>query len=518
MNGGQALMETLAGAGVEVCFANPGTTEMQLVAALDDVPAIRPVLSLFEGVCTGAADGYARMTGRPACTLLHLGPGLANGLANLHNARRARSPIVNLIGNHATWHLEADAPLTSDIVSLASPMSAWVGSATSAATVAQAGADAVQAARTPPGGVATLIIPQDCQWDEAPGPVAARAPIEAAAASGDAVEAAARALGERSPAVLFLGGNALGERGLRAAARVEAATGCRVLVETFAARREEGRGMPGFERLPYFPEPALKALAPAQALVLAGALDPVSFFGYPDTPSRLAPADAPVHTLARPEEDVAGALEALAGALKARALQAGEAPNGAEASSIAAPTGELTVATLGQGIAALLPENAIVVNEAATSGGGFEALSARAARHTSLGLTGGAIGQGLPTAVGAAVAAPERPVLAFEADGSGMYTVQSLWTMAREQLDVTVVVAANHAYRILQVELGRAGIDEPGPAARSLTDLGGPALDWVTIARGFGLPSTRATTADELCAELSRSLAEPGPSLIEALI
>ena len=512
MNGAQALLKTLAASGVEVCFANPGTTEIQLVAALDDVTAIRPVLSLFEGVCTGAADGYARITGRPAMTLLHLGPGMANGLANLHNARRARSPILNLVGDHATWHREADAPLTSDIVSLARPMSCWVRSATSAATLASDGVDALMAAVKPPGGVATLIVPQDCQWSDTDGPAAAPTPPTRGRVPADTIESAARTLRETSAAVLFLGGNALSEQGLRAAARIAAVAECRVLVETFAARREAGAGLPDFQRLPYFPEPALDALVLTQALVLAGALDPVAFFGYPNVPSRLAPPDAEVRTLARPEDDAAAALEALADALAAPAVPAppSQRPE--------LPAGALSVRTLGQAIAALLPDNAIVVNEAMTSGGGFDALSGQAAVHTALRLTGGAIGQGLPTAVGAAIAAPDRKVLAFQADGSGLYTVQSLWTMAREQLDVTVVIAANNAYHILQAELGRAGIEEPGPAARSLTDLTGPVLDWVQIAQGFGVPARRASTAEELADALANGFNEPGPCLIEAVL
>ncbi len=513
MNGAQALFETMVAGGVDTCFANPGTTEMQFVAALDDVPAIRPVLSLFEGVCTGAADGYGRIAGKPALTVLHLGPGLANGLANLHNARRARTPIVNLIGDHATWHRAADAPLSSDIVSLATPMSDWVRETTSAQEIAADGAAALGAAQQPPGGVATLIVPQDCQWDSAHGPALVAAPQPLAPVPTVKVEAVAQALRDSGSAVILLGGSALTEAGLRAAARVEAASGCRVYIETFASRREGGAGLPNFERLPYFPEPALEALGQADTVVLAGALDPVSFFGYPNLPSRLAPETAAIHTLAPPADDAVYGLSFVADLLGAPAdplLPSIQVPS--------SPSGPLDVASLGQALVAHLPENAIVVNEAATSAAGFDALSAAAPPHTILGLTGGAIGQGLPTAVGAAIAAPDRKVLAFQADGSGMYTVQSLWTMAREALDVTVVVAANNAYRILQVELHRAGIDEPGPAARSLTDLGNPRLDWTTIAQGFGIPATRATTAEELTTALTRNFAEPGPSLIEAIL
>ncbi len=515
MNGAEALLRTFAQAGVDTCFANPGTTEIQLVAALDEVSEIRPVLSLFEGVCTGAADGYGRITGRPALTLVHLGPGFANGLANLHNARRARSPIINLVGDHASWHLAADAPLASDIVGLASPMSNWVHSAKDADSLPADGAAAVAAALAPPGQVATLIVPQDAQWSDSSGPAPAPTPAAPATVPAAAIDAAASALRDSTSVAIMLGGPALRAPALRAAQRVTAASGdrCRVFIETFGATRDAGRHLPDFPRLPYFPEPALEALEGIDTLILAGALDPVAFFGYPDTPSRLTPESAAVVTLCEPQHDCVAALETLADALGAPSDIALD-----ERTALEPASGELKVSSLGQALAAAIPENAIVVSEAATSAAAFEALSAAANPHTTLGLTGGAIGQGLPTAVGAAIAAPDQPVLCFEADGSGMYTVQSLWTMAREALDVTVVIAANDAYRILQAELGRAGVDEPGPAARALTALSGPRLDWVTIAKGFGVPASQATTADELNSALANAVAEAGPHLIEALV
>jgi acetolactate synthase-1/2/3 large subunit len=513
MNGAESLIRTAAAAGVEVCFANPGTTEMQLVAALDDVPDVRPVLAMFEGVCSGAADGYARIAGKPALTLTHLGPGFANSIANLHNARRARTPIVNIVGDHATWHVAADAPLTSDIESLARPVSGWVRTSTTAAGVAAVAAAAVEAAMRPPGQVATLIVPQDCQWEEADGPAPAPSLPVARDVGGDSIEVAARTLREETPAVLFLGGAALLERGLRAASRIAAATGCRLLGETFAARYDRGARLPVIERLAYFPEQALEALEGTRTLLLAGTLSPVAFFGYPDMPSSLVPEGTSVTTLAEPGDDVTAALEALADAVDAPADVAVE-----DRERPPAPSGELTVGSLGQALAALLPEDAIVSDEPATSGAGFAALAAAAPPHTVMGLTGGAIGQGLPCAVGAAIAAPDRRVLAFQADGGGMYTLQSLWTMAREELDVTVVIASNGAYRILQVELARAGIAEPGPRARALTDLTNPPLDWARLAQGMGVPGVRAETADELVAALEQSFAEPGPSLIEAIV
>jgi acetolactate synthase-1/2/3 large subunit len=393
-NGAESLIGTAARAGVEVCFANPGTTEMQLVAALDAVTGVRPVLALFEGVCTGAADGYARMAGKPALTLLHLGPGFANGIANLHNARRAHTPLVNLIGDHASWHLAADAPLTSDIESLARPVSRWVRSATSAKELSGDFAEAIAAACAPPGGVATLIVPQDCQWEAADAP-APPVPIPAPAPVADtAVAAAAGALAAGS-GLLYLGGAALGEGGLRAAARVAAATGCGLLHETFSARLERGVGLPVVDRLPYFPEQAAERLGGVAHLVVAGTREPVSFFGYPEMPSRLAPEGAEVTTLAAPDTDVVGALEALADRLGADA----EPPLESGAGRPDPPTGALTAGSLGQALAALQPEGAIVVDEGATSGLAWIGMGAHAPRHTVLSLTGGAIGQGLPCAV-----------------------------------------------------------------------------------------------------------------------
>ena len=513
MNGAESLIRTAVAAGVDLCLANPGTTEMQLVAALDAVPGMRAVLGLFEGVCTGAADGYARMTGRPALTLLHLGPGFANGIANLHNARRAYSPVVNLIGDHATWHLAADAPLTSDIASLASPVSGWVRKSARAVELAADGADAIAAALEPPGQVATLIVPQDCTWDQAPGPAAPVKPCARAPVADARVAAAAEALASSAPSALFLGGCALRAPALRAAARIAAATGCALIHETFFARIERGAGLPAVERLPYFPEQGAERLRSLAHLVLAGAREPVAFFGYPDHPSRLCGDDTRIQSLADGAEDVTSALEALALRVKAQARIVMPTP-----ARVDLPSGPLTVGALGQALAALQPEGAIVVDEGATSGLAYFAIAAGALPHDCLGLTGGAIGQGLPTAVGAALACPDRKVIAFQADGSGMYTLQSLWTCARESLDVVVVIASNRVYRILQVELARAGVAEPGPQARALTDLSHPELDWVSLARGMGVPGARADTAEAFIAAFRRALAEPGPCLIEAVL
>ncbi|MFZ7126020.1 MAG: acetolactate synthase large subunit [Desulfobacterales bacterium] len=513
--GAFSLVETAWRAGVELCFANPGTTEMPVVEALDRVPGIRAVLGLFEGVCTGAADGWARMTGRPAATLLHLGPGFANGIANLHNARRARTPVVNWIGDHAVRHLEFDAPLTSDIAALAGSVG-WTRTVRSANETAEASLAAVEAASGPPGRVASLIIPADCQWEPGSEPLAPPLPPTLREPTNPAIRQAANLLRKDRSGIL-LGGNALTERGLQAAARVSVATGCGIWIETFPSRQEAGRHLPRFPSLPYFPEKASKALAGISCLVLAGAVDPIAFFAYPDRPSRLAPDGATICSLADPDTgvDAALALEMLAGELHAPEAAVPQRPIAAFT-----PAGQpIHPDTLCMAIAAAIPENAIVVNEAATTGSAWTAVhAATAAPHTTLSLTGGAIGQGLPNALGAAIACPDRRVIAFQADGGGLYTVQALWSMAREAVDVTIVVCANRRYRILQTELARAGIVDPGPKAQALTELTNPVVDWTAIAKGFGMPARSVRTDSEFDDALRRSLAERGPGLIEAVL
>jgi acetolactate synthase-1/2/3 large subunit len=513
MNGAESLVRLAREAGVEVCFANPGTTELPLVTAFDAVAGVRAVLGVFEGVCTGAADGYGRMADRPALTLLHLGPGFANGIANLHNARRARSPVVNLIGDHATWHRAHDAPLSADIVSLARPVSAWVKTARASKDLAADFAEAVAAASRPPGQVATLIVPSDCQWEAAgrlvhPKPVAVAPRVEPAR-----VEAVARRLRRSTAPALLLGARAPRRQGLHAAARIAAATGARLLCPTFPARLTRGAGLPPLERLPYFPEQAIESLAGFDTLVVAGTVPPVSFFGYPGVPSRLEAPESLV-TLADVDEDAVAALEDLAEALTAprRASAPPDLPRPEP------PTGALSPAALGAALALRQPEGAIVVDEGATSGLPYFLAAQSAPPHAYLALTGGAIGQGLPCATGAAVACPDRKVIALQADGSALYTLQALWTQAREGLDVVTLLCANRAYRILQVELARAGVAEPGPAARSLTDLSHPAIEWTAIARGMGVPAARVETAEALLAQLDAAFREPGPRFIEAVL
>jgi acetolactate synthase I/II/III large subunit len=513
--GALSLVETAVQAGIEICFGNPGTTEMPIVAALDQAPGIRVVLGLFEGVCTGAADGWARMTGRPAATLLHLGPGFANGIANLHNARRARSPVVNWIGDHARDHLAFDAPLTSDIAALAGSVG-WTHTVGSPAETSDGSLAAVRAALGRPGRVASLIIPADCLWEPGPEPLSVTPAPQVPGVRVEALAGAARLLCEGHGGIL-LGGDALTENGLRAAARIVGATGCKAWIETFPARQESGRHVPRFPALPYFPDQARDALAGLNSLILAGAREPVAFFAYPDQPARLAPDAAALHMLADPDEghDATAALEALA-----HELGAPELAHEVRTAQPFTPSGQpLTPDNVGRVIAALTPENAIIVNEAATTGLIWNAVhAANAAPHTMFFLSGGAIGQGLPNALGAALACPDRRVIAFQADGSGLYTLQALWSMARENLNVTVVVCANRSYRVLQMELARAGITQPGPKAHSLTDLARPVIDWPSLAKGFGVPGRSVSTDADLADALARALSEPGPYLIEAVL
>jgi acetolactate synthase I/II/III large subunit len=515
VNGARALLSTLVDADVDVCFANPGTSEMHFVAALDDVPAMRGILCLFEGVVTGAADGYGRVTGRPAATLLHLGPGLGNGLANLHNARRARTPIVNIVGDHATYHARYDAPLQSDIASIAGSVSGWYRSTARADDVAGDGADAVAAALGPPGCVATLVLPADASWSESStGPCPPRPRGRSSEVPADTIAEVAKALRGGGRCALLLGGSALRAGGLQAASRVAVTTGALLLGETFPANLERGAGIPAVDRLAYLAEMAQAQLDGVRHLVLVDAKSPVSFFAYPDKASDLVPPGCTVHTLARPGEDAAGALEALAEMLGAPGDGGAPAPSGRPDR----PSGAITAETLAAAVGATLPEGAIVVDEGNTSGLFVPAATAGAPRHDWLTLTGGAIGIGLPMATGAAVAAPERPVLCLQADGSAMYTLQALWTQAREGLNVTTLVLSNRSYAILNMELHRVGADAGGALARRLLDLTDPDLDFCDLARGMGVPARRVENAEDLATALATGFAEAGPTLIEVLL
>ena len=513
MNGAESLVKTLLACGVDTCFANPGTSEMHFVAALDRIPGMKCVLGLFEGVVTGAADGYARMADKPAATLLHCGPGLANGLANLHNARRAQTPIINIIGDQATYHRPLDAPLTADTEGWARPVSVWTRTATHAASVGADAAAAVQAATSAPGGVASLILPSDVCWD-AGGKVAAPLPALAVPkVSPDAVQNAARVLRSGQPTLIVLAGNALRAGALADAHRIAAATDARLITPMSNSRVTRGRGHLAVDRIPYSGDVARQKLAGIRNVILVGAPAPVTFFAYPGKSPRPYPEDAVIHVLARPEEDLGEALARLSDELGAR-----NAPLPASAHITAEPaTGVVTSEAVAQTLTALLPDQAVVVEESVSFGRAFYPGTVHAAPHDWLQLTGGAIGAGLPLATGAAIAAPDRRVVALQADGSGMYTLQSLWTMAREKLDVTIVLLANRKYAILLGELAGVGAN-PGKTALDMLDLGNPDLDWVKMANGMGVEAARAENMETFADLFRMANQRKGPFLIELVI
>lgn len=514
MNGAENLLETLVSAGVEVCFANPGTSEMHLVNAIGRSQRMRAILCLFEGVASGAADGYARMADKPALTLLHLGSGFANSMANQHNAMRAHVPLVNMVGDHATYHLQYDAPLTSDVLAHARISSDWARASESADDLALAGAQAVQASLRGAGRIATFIAPANHAWDPAAQAAGPLPPAGLGAIDPAAVETAADLLQNGRPTVLFLGGRALREESLNAAGRIAAATGARLLSEVFPARLQRGAGRVAVERLPYFAEAAMAALEGMEQMILVGTKAPVAFFAYPGKPGWLTPEDCTLHCLATVDQDCRSALESVADRVAAGIGPRAIAPQEA----LPPPTGDLTPLAIGQSLTRRLPADAIVVDEAATCGLGIFPMTVQAARHDWLTLTGGAIGIGLPMSLGAAVACPQRKVIALQADGSAMYTLQALWSIAREQADVTVVIMNNRSYAILNIELARVGAGQPNAKTLSMLDLSRPDLDFVALARGMGIEARRATTAEEFDAQFGEALAATGPRLIEAMV
>jgi acetolactate synthase-1/2/3 large subunit len=514
MNGAESLVHTLAASGVEICFANPGTSEIHLVAALDREPRLRGILCLFEGVATGAADGYGRMAGKPAATLLHLGPGLANGLANLHNARRAATPLVNIVGDHAGSHLRNDAPLTCDIESFARPVSDWLHACAGAEAAAGDAARAVQAARAAPGQVATLILPADAGWGEARGAAPALPVTGPSPAASSVIDRIAQALLNGGKTAILMRGAPLLQPGLEAAGRIAAKSGARLMCDTFTPRLTRGAGVVAVERLPYFAEQAIAFLKDVEQLILVGAKPPVSFFATPGQPGAMAPQNCAMLYLATPQEDGVAALEAVAEAIGAPPQVASRAQYRAEDSR----PDKFNAHSIGQVMARFLPEGAILCEEAATSAAAVLLHTASAPAHDVLSLTGGAIGQGVPVATGAAVACPGRKVVALSGDGGAMYTLQALWTQARERLDVTTVICANRAYAILNVELGRLGIAGVSAQTLSLLDLSNPELDWIMLARGMGVEASRATTTAEFSAQFEDAMKNKGPRLIEAAI
>jgi acetolactate synthase-1/2/3 large subunit len=513
-NGAHALIQTLVNAGVDTCFTNPGTSEMHFVAALDDT-GMRGILCLFEGVASGAADGYARMADKPAATLLHLGCGLGNALANLHNARKARVPMVNIIGDHATYHTQYDAQLQSDIETVAKNISKWIKTTPQTNQLATDAAEAVAVAKGPPAQIATLILPADVSWNDGAEPAQAHASVQPAQASHATVQALGQVIRKSGKKVAFvLGNRVLREAGLRAASQIAAKTGAKLFCEVFPTRLERGEGLPAVERIAYLAELASVQLSGYEHLVLVDAKAPVSFFAYPGKKSYLVPDGCTAHTFVQPHEDALASLQALVEVVGA----SGTAPKLQSAGRPQLPKGKLNAAKACQAIGALLPADAIISDEAQTSGVKLPTFTAGAPRHDVLTLTGGAIGQGLPVAVGAAVAAPDRPVLALVGDGSAMYTIQALWTIAREGLDVTTVVFNNRSYGILNIELERVGAETIGPEAKAQLDLAQPAIDFVSLAQGMGVPARRVARAEEFCTALKNAFASRGPFLIDAIV
>ncbi|MCB1646592.1 MAG: acetolactate synthase large subunit [Pseudomonadales bacterium] len=514
MNGAESLLQTLINQGVEVCFTNPGTSEMHMVAAIGKTQGMRSILCLFEGVCSGAADGYGRMAGKPACTLLHLGPGLSNASANIHNARKGNSPMLNLVGDHATYHKKYDAPLTSDITGLAQPVSHWVKTTDSAANLPRDAADAVAEARVKPGRISTLIVPADCAWDESVEPVAARPAPEVPVASEAAISEAAALLKNGKNTLLLLGNQALTETGMALADQIAQVTGARILCDTFFTRMPRGEGRAQVERLQYFAEMGVEQIQDCEQLIMVGTKAPVAFFAYPGKPSEFYQPEARLHTLATVGENAEDALARLAQETGA----ADTAPRLAQRLPTTAGSDELSPRTLAMSFAHFLPTDAIVVDEGATAGGGCYPATANAEPHDWLTLTGGSIGYGLPTAIGAAVACPDRKVIALHGDGGAMYTIQALWTMARENLDICVVILANRKYQILQIELARVGAQTMNKKTLDMLDIGNPDLDFVALAQGMGITAHKASTIEQFNESFETAMRTQGPCLIEAVL
>jgi acetolactate synthase I/II/III large subunit len=513
MNGAESLVHTLADGGVEICFGNPGTSEMHFVAALDREPRMRGVLCLFEGVVAGAADGYARMAGKPAATLLHLGPGFGNAISFLHNARKAQQPVINIVGDHATSHSRyAQAPLTSDIMAICGSVSDWLHQSRTADEVASDGARALQAAKQ--GQIATLVLPADCAWNQAAGSAPPLPPILPGKAEAAAIDRAAAALKNGKKTGLLMRGACLERRGLDAAGRIAQHSGARLLHDYFMPRMTRGEGLPEVERIPYFSEQIVECLQGLEQIILVGAPPPVTFFAYPDKPSWVTPEGCDLITLAGEREDAIGALESLADALGAK--QAGRIVK--RVIPDMPVHAALDAFNMGAIMARLMPDNAILSDDSLTAGPGLHQSLKYGPRHDWLVLTGGAIGDAPPMAVGAGLACPDRKVIAVSGDGAAMYSLQSLWTMARERLDVVTIVCANRRYNILNIELTRVGALNPGPKTLAMLDLHDPELDFVKLAEGMGVEASRAATTTEFAAQFADAMQRRGPRLIEAVI
>lgn len=513
MNGAQTLVSTMVDHGVDICFANPGTSEMHFLAALND-PRMRSVLCLFEGVATGAADGWYRMLDKPASTLLHLGPGLVNGLANIHNARRASSGMVNIVGEHSLSHLQYDAPLTSDIEGLARPLSHWVRRVENSRSIAWDAAAAIEQANSHPGRIATLILPGDSSWQDAGTPYTLPIAVREAPKAPDAarVRQVAKLLRSGESVMLVMGNKSIRGRALELAGRVAAGTGCRLGTQFLFSRMERGAGRTPLERIPYAVPQAVAFLRDIRHIVTIETKEPVAFFSYPDKPSLLKGPDAQVHSLVEAGEDSALGMEML---LDELGLKTNSASLVQQFVETPVPTGALTPDSIAYALAAAIPENCILVDESISTGREAMSHTIGAKPHDLLANMGGSIGYSTPVSTGAALACPDRPVICLVGDGSAMYTIQSLWTHAREGLNITTVVFANNQYAILQGEYGNMGAGTPGPQAMAMMEIGNPSINWVSMAHSMGVPGVSVTTAEDLYKTLARAVKEPGPQLIE---
>ena len=515
MNGAESLVGTLLEGNVDVCFTNPGTSEMHFVAALDQYDKMRSILCLFEGCATGAADGYFRMKRTPASTLLHLGPGLANGLANLHNAKKASSGIVNIVGEHALDHIKLNAPLTSDIEGIARPVSHWVKTSKSSKDIAVDGAEAIEMANVNPGQISTLILPGDTAWNEGNAIQSINLKNKYSTVSSNLIDEALTALREAKNPLILVGGSALEEKNLIKLAKVADKIGCPMKTDWFNARLDKGAGRVNSVRIPYVVDKAVEVLKDFDSIIIIGARRPVAFFAYPNKPGVLTQETTKFIELASLSDDITSVINELSDKV---GISDNKPSTVSEFKIPDIPSGPINPTSLGMVLGALIPENAIVVDESVTTGREFFYQTAGSHPHTWLNNCGGSIGFGMPVAIGAAVACPDKKVISLEGDGSAMYTVQSLWTMARENLDIVVLIFANQSYKILQGELTNVGVDNPGKSALEMLSLKDPSLDWVSVSKGMGVDAVRVDNIEDLVKNFKHGLMEKGPFLIEVMI
>jgi acetolactate synthase-1/2/3 large subunit len=512
------LFKALRDAGLDTCFANPGTSEMQLVYEIGRTKGMRAVLCLQENTVTGAADGYARMAGKPAFTMLHVASGFANGIGNLHNAGRANTPMVNVVGANATYHQPNFCEhelINGRVADLARPVSHWTQEARTADELGVLAALAANHARTGAGKICTLIAPTNCQWDPALAPPAPLPPPQRPQVARESIDEVATLLANGKKTALLLGSHALYGEGLELAGRIATRTGVDLLGEMWVARLARGEGRVPVRLVPYLREHAAFFLQGYEQLILLGAQLPMSTFAYQGAPLNKLPASCQVTALATVENDLLAVLRELAQAVAAPAQPGARTAR----ASAAAPTGALSADAIGQSLCLLMPQDAILVNDGATCSPPIVNRTAGARAHDYLdGSRGGALGGGLPLALGAAIACPERRTILLQGDGSGMYASQALWSMARERTDVVVIVLRNDNYAILEVELARVREGDANDTMLSMMHLDDPVLDWVKLAEAHGVAATRATTAEEFHVQLEDALQQRGPHLIEAKV